>query len=124
MVHVNENFLKLKAGYLFPEIARRVTAFCESSPEANVIRLGIGDVTEPLPPAARKNAPPVTLSPGPGSLAPRTTRSTLTEPRTTRAGLAVVADGVLPDGAMGLGGRREGLLPERGRGEGAVVASS
>ncbi|MCA9115100.1 MAG: LL-diaminopimelate aminotransferase [Planctomycetaceae bacterium] len=51
MTRINENFLKLKAGYLFPEIARRVNAFCEASPEAKVIRLGIGDVTEPLPPA-------------------------------------------------------------------------
>lgn len=51
MVQVNENFLKLKAGYLFPEIARRVNTFCDANPEAAVIRLGIGDVTEPLPPA-------------------------------------------------------------------------
>ena len=50
MPHINENFLKLKAGYLFPEIARRVNAYCESHPDADVIRLGIGDVTEPLPP--------------------------------------------------------------------------
>ena len=51
MAHVNDNYLKLKAGYLFPEIARRVSSFCEQNPNANVIRLGIGDVTEPLPPA-------------------------------------------------------------------------
>ena len=53
MVQVNDNFLKLKAGYLFPEIARRVNAFCEANPEAasRVIKLGIGDVTEPLPQA-------------------------------------------------------------------------
>ena len=51
MAHVNDNYLKLKAGYLFPEIARRVSNFCEQNPDANVIRLGIGDVTEPLPPA-------------------------------------------------------------------------
>jgi len=51
MFQVNDNFLKLKAGYLFPEIARRVTAFTQAHPEANVIRLGIGDVTEPLPAA-------------------------------------------------------------------------
>ncbi|NOX55634.1 MAG: LL-diaminopimelate aminotransferase [Planctomycetes bacterium] len=51
MASINENFLKLKAGYLFPEIARRVSAFCEANPQARVIRLGIGDVTEPLPPA-------------------------------------------------------------------------
>lgn len=51
MVRINENFLKLKAGYLFPEIARRVNAFAEANPEAAIIKLGIGDVTEPLPPA-------------------------------------------------------------------------
>ncbi|MBW3540380.1 MAG: LL-diaminopimelate aminotransferase [Planctomycetes bacterium] len=51
MARVNEHFLKLKAGYLFPEIGRRVAKFCGEHPEAHVIRLGIGDVTEPLPPA-------------------------------------------------------------------------
>ena len=51
MVQVNDNFLKLKAGYLFPEIGRRVNAFCDANPEADVIKLGIGDVTEPLPAA-------------------------------------------------------------------------
>lgn len=51
MPQINENYLKLKAGYLFPEIGRRVTAFCQANPDAKVIRLGIGDVTEPLPPA-------------------------------------------------------------------------
>jgi LL-diaminopimelate aminotransferase len=53
MVQVNGNYLKLKAGYLFPEIARRVKAFSEAHPEAAIIRLGIGDVTEPLPEACR-----------------------------------------------------------------------
>ena len=53
MVQVNGNYLKLKAGYLFPEIGRRVKAFSEAHPEAQVIRLGIGDVTEPLPEACR-----------------------------------------------------------------------
>ena len=53
MVQVNGNYLKLKAGYLFPEIARRVKAFSEANPEAAIIRLGIGDVTEPLPQACR-----------------------------------------------------------------------
>ena len=51
MVHINHHYLKLKAGYLFPEIGRRVTAFAQANPEAKIIRLGIGDVTEPLPPA-------------------------------------------------------------------------
>jgi len=51
MARINEHFLKLKAGYLFPEIGRRVAKFCAENPDADVIRLGIGDVTEPLPPA-------------------------------------------------------------------------
>ena len=54
MVQVNGNYLKLKAGYLFPEIARRVKAFSASNPGADLIRLGIGDVTEPLPAACRE----------------------------------------------------------------------
>ncbi|WP_414566155.1 MULTISPECIES: LL-diaminopimelate aminotransferase [unclassified Anabaena] len=53
MATINDNYLKLKAGYLFPEIARRVNAFAEANPEAQIIRLGIGDVTEPLPQACR-----------------------------------------------------------------------
>lgn len=51
MARINENYQKLKAGYLFPEIGRRVTKFCAENPSAKVLRLGIGDVTEPLPPA-------------------------------------------------------------------------
>lgn len=51
MFEINSNYLKLKAGYLFPEIARRVREFSEKNPSANVIRLGIGDVTLPLPPS-------------------------------------------------------------------------
>lgn len=51
MIHVNENFLKLRAGYLFPEIGRRVRAFKEQNPKAKVISMGIGDVTQPLAPA-------------------------------------------------------------------------
>jgi len=53
MATINDNYLKLKAGYLFPEIARRVTTFVDANPDAKVIRLGIGDVTEPLPEACR-----------------------------------------------------------------------
>ncbi|MBD2460238.1 LL-diaminopimelate aminotransferase [Oscillatoria sp. FACHB-1407] len=53
MATVNDNYLKLKAGYLFPEIARRVNAFAAANPDAKIIRLGIGDVTEPLPEACR-----------------------------------------------------------------------
>lgn len=51
MATINDNYLKLKAGYLFPEIARRVNTFAEAHPEAQIIKLGIGDVTEPLPKA-------------------------------------------------------------------------
>ncbi|MGA0200069.1 MAG: aminotransferase class I/II-fold pyridoxal phosphate-dependent enzyme, partial [Prochlorotrichaceae cyanobacterium] len=53
MVRINDNYLKLKAGYLFPEIARRVNAFAQANPDAAIIKLGIGDVTEPLPAACR-----------------------------------------------------------------------
>ena len=53
MVTINENYLKLKAGYLFPEIARRVSTFAQANPDAPIIKLGIGDVTEPLPAACR-----------------------------------------------------------------------
>ena len=54
MAYLNENYLKLQAGYLFPEVARRVREFCETNPKAaeRLIRCGIGDVTEPLPRAA------------------------------------------------------------------------
>ena len=53
MALLNDNYLKLKAGYLFPEIGRRVKTFCDANPEAvkRLIRCGIGDVTEPLPAA-------------------------------------------------------------------------
>ena len=53
MVKVNENYLKLKAGYLFPEIAKRVKIYSQSNKSAEIIKLGIGDVTEPLPKACR-----------------------------------------------------------------------
>src|SRR5437763_7281041 len=54
MAFLNENYLKLQAGYLFPEVARRVREFSEQNPDAakRLIRCGIGDVTEPLPRAA------------------------------------------------------------------------
>ena len=56
MAKLNNHYLKLKAGYLFPEIARRVNLFTENNPEGakQIIRCGIGDVTEPLPLAARE----------------------------------------------------------------------
>ncbi len=51
MAKANANYLKLKAGYLFPEIGRRVAAFAAANKDAKIIRLGIGDVTRPLVPA-------------------------------------------------------------------------
>ena len=51
MLHVNENYSKIQASYLFTEIAHRVVAHQAANPDAKVIRLGIGDVTEPLAPA-------------------------------------------------------------------------
>ena len=52
MAFLNENYLKLPGSYLFAEIARRVNHFKEANPEADIIRLGIGDVTRPLPQAS------------------------------------------------------------------------
>lgn len=54
MIRVNENYLKLKASYLFSDIARRVADFQKENPDRKIIRMGIGDVTEPLPPAVIK----------------------------------------------------------------------
>jgi LL-diaminopimelate aminotransferase len=51
VARVNDHYLKLRAGYLFPEIARRIRSFLEVHPDAQLIRLGIGDVTLPLAPA-------------------------------------------------------------------------
>ena len=51
MATINENFLKLQTGYLFPEVSRRVRAFQAKNPDAKIISLGIGDVTQPLAPA-------------------------------------------------------------------------
>ena len=52
MAFLNEDYLKLPGSYLFAEIARRVNHFKEENPEADIIRLGIGDVTRPLPQAS------------------------------------------------------------------------
>ena len=49
MVRMNDNFAKLASSYLFVEISRRVTAFQDAHPGQEVIKLGIGDVTKPLP---------------------------------------------------------------------------
>lgn len=54
MAKINENFLKLQADYLFPEIGRRKKAFQEANPNAEIISMGIGDVTQPLAPAVVK----------------------------------------------------------------------
>lgn len=54
MFAVNDNFLLLPAAYLFSEVARRVSAYSEAHPEAEILRLGIGDVTRPLCPAVIK----------------------------------------------------------------------
>lgn len=50
MARINTNYQKLQAGYLFPEIGKRVRAFAAANPDAHIIRLGIGDVVLPLPP--------------------------------------------------------------------------
>ncbi len=49
MAKINSNYQKLQAGYLFPEIGKRVKAFSTENPSAKIIRLGIGDVVRPLP---------------------------------------------------------------------------
>jgi LL-diaminopimelate aminotransferase len=54
MAKINEHYLKLKASYLFSDIAKRIRAFTEAHPDARIIRLGIGDVTQPLPAAVIK----------------------------------------------------------------------
>src|SRR2546426_4131624 len=51
MARVNDHYLKLKSSYLFTDIAARIKAFQAAHPDARIIRLGIGDVTQPLPPA-------------------------------------------------------------------------
>ena len=49
MAHINENYLKLAAGYLFPEIGRRVNTYAANNPDIDIIRLGIGDVVKGIP---------------------------------------------------------------------------
>ncbi|MBD5226089.1 MAG: LL-diaminopimelate aminotransferase [Bacteroidales bacterium] len=51
MFHINDNFCKLAESYLFSEVARRINAFKDAHPDAEIIRMGIGDVTKPLCPA-------------------------------------------------------------------------
>ncbi len=54
MILLNENFLKLPGNYLFSEIAKRVNKYKNENPNANIISMGIGDVTQPLAPAVIK----------------------------------------------------------------------
>ncbi len=54
MARINDHYLKLAGGYLFPEIGRRVRAFQEANPKAEIIRLGIGDVVLPIPASIRE----------------------------------------------------------------------
>lgn len=51
MIKVNENFLKLQGSYLFAEVGKRTKEYKEKNPSAKIIRLSIGDVTEPLTPS-------------------------------------------------------------------------
>jgi LL-diaminopimelate aminotransferase len=51
MAQINDNYLKLQAGYLFPEIERRVHDFQKEHPKTDIIKMGIGDVTQPLTPS-------------------------------------------------------------------------
>ena len=50
MFRVNENYLKLPGSYLFSTIGKKVNAYAAANPDKKIIRLGIGDVTQPLPP--------------------------------------------------------------------------
>lgn len=54
MIRLNNNFSKLQSSYLFVEISRRVNAHSEANPDRKLIKLGIGDVTNPLPPSIIK----------------------------------------------------------------------
>ncbi len=57
MIRINENYLKLKASYLFSEVGRKVSLFQKDHPEADIIRLGIGDVTKAVPACGRRDGP-------------------------------------------------------------------
>ena len=54
MIRINDNYRKLQSSYLFSEIAKRVAAFQQANPDKDIIKLGIGDVTRPLPEACIK----------------------------------------------------------------------
>lgn len=58
MARINSNYLKLPGSYLFAEMKRKTDAYKAAHPEADIIRLGIGDVTRPLVPGGdRRDAP-------------------------------------------------------------------
>ena len=57
MITINEHYRKLNKSYLFVDIAKRVREFQDAHPDTEVIKLGIGDVTRPLPPAATRTTP-------------------------------------------------------------------
>src|ERR1035438_4110437 len=83
MIRINENYTKLKASYLFADIARRVDAYVSAHPDKAVIRLGIGDLTEPLPAAcveALHGAADVAVSAHPDKAVIRLGIGDLTEP--------------------------------------------
>ena len=54
MYKINDNYQKLPGSYLFSTIGKKVSAYCKDHPDKEVIRLGIGDVTQPLAPAILK----------------------------------------------------------------------
>ena len=54
MFKINENYMRLQGSYLFSTIAKKVSAYSEANPDANIIRLGIGDVTQPIAPSIIK----------------------------------------------------------------------
>ena len=54
MFKVNEDYLKLPGSYLFSTIGKKVNAFAKENPDKKIIRLGIGDVTQPLAPVLRR----------------------------------------------------------------------
>ena len=74
MATINSNYNKLSAGYLFPEIGRRVRLFLSDNPGVKVMRLGIGNTTEPLTPTVIAG-----LKNGVERLAPDTTEGALKE---------------------------------------------
>ena len=62
-IKVNENYFNVKKSYLFSEIAKRVKEYSAENPDKKIIRLGIGDVTLPLPEVAVKALPSGAMRP-------------------------------------------------------------